>query len=165
MRNKCSCMCKRSGAPSGLFCLSTKDSLSDDSEQQFLLHFRLSNNRQLSGCLIYQTKPPIDQSMTRSFQQILELLGFQGEGCIHVLVLCPCRSNLTLDRQDLIYPICENIVFILNASVVLMFGLKLNYFRNCSVTDVLMQFDQRTMLGNKYTHKYIFTILNDNLFF
>lgn len=100
------------------------------------------------------SEPPMYLSMTRSFQQILELLGFQGEGCI--LVLCPC----TLDRQDLIYPICENIVFILNASVVLMFGLKLNYFRNCSVTDVLMQFDQRTMLGNKYTHKYIFTILN-----
>lgn len=97
---------------------------------------------------------PMYLSMTRSFQQILELLGFQGEGCIHVL--CPC----TLDRQDLIYPIWENIVFILNASVVLMFGLKLNYFRNCSVTDVLMQFDQPTMLGNKYTHKYIFTILN-----
>lgn len=93
------------------------------------------------------SEPPMYLSMTRSFQQILEL---------HVLVLCPC----TLDRQDLIYPICENIVFILNASVVLMFGLKLNYFRNCSVTDVLMQFDQRTMLGNKYTHKYIFTILN-----
>lgn len=41
-----------------------------------------------------------------------------------------------------------------------MFGLELNYFRNWSVTDVLMQFDQPTMLGNKYTHKYIFTILN-----
>lgn len=102
------------------------------------------------------SEPPMYLSMTRSFQQIIELLGFQGEGSIHVLVLCPC----TLDRQDLIYPICENIVFILNASVVLMFGLKRNYFRNCSVTDVLMQFDQRTMLGNKYTHKYIFTILN-----
>lgn len=95
------------------------------------------------------SEPPMYLSLTRSFQQILELLGFQ-------VVLCPC----TLDRQDLIYPIWENIVFILNASVVLMFGLELNYFRNWSVTDVLMQFDQPTMLGNKYTHKYIFTILN-----